>query len=143
MTLLKNLDHIGIAVRSIEKSLQIYVKVLGLKARRIEEVVDQKTRTALLSVGAVNLELLEATSPDSPVARFLTKRGEGIHHLCFRVDDLEAALAQLKAGGVRLIDQTPRCGAGGCMIAFIHPASMGGILIELSQTQTTTNTKTK
>ncbi|HEX7152558.1 MAG TPA: methylmalonyl-CoA epimerase [Thermoanaerobaculia bacterium] len=125
------LDHIGIAVRSLEVA-KIY-QSLGLDIQHTEIVETQRVKTAFLSVGDSNLELLEPTSPDSPIAKFIEKRGEGIHHLCFRVDDIEAQLAKLKAEGYRLINEAPVPGAHGCRVAFLHPAAGNGVLIELSQ----------
>ncbi|MOA52332.1 Glyoxalase/Bleomycin resistance protein/Dioxygenase superfamily protein [compost metagenome] len=107
--------------------------MLGLELHEIEEVEDQKVRTAVFPVGESRIELLEPTSPDSPVAKFLEKRGEGIHHVALGVQDVAAALARLKAEGARLIDEAPRKGAGGAMIAFVHPKSTGGVLLELCQ----------
>ena len=126
-------DHIGIAVRSIDEALSFWQKSLGIQCTGIEEVAEQKVKTAFLPVGATEIELLEATADDSPVAKFIEKKGEGIHHLALRVDDLDAALAELKAPGMRLIDETPRYGAGGARIAFVHPKATGGILLELSE----------
>jgi LAO/AO transport system kinase len=132
-TMFKGIDHIGIAVRSIEKSLPLYSSGLGLPLRSIEQVEEQKTRVAALPIGDGRLELLEAMGEESPIARFIAKRGEGLHHVCFSVDDISAELARLKAAGVRLIDDKPRLGAGGCLIAFVHPESASGVLIELSE----------
>jgi methylmalonyl-CoA epimerase len=126
------IDHIGIAVESIEESLKFW-NSLGIKCTGIETVEDQKVRTAFLPIKDSEVELLEATSPESPIAKFIEKRGEGIHHMAIRVDNLEQALAEMKENGVRLIDETPRKGAGGAMIAFIHPKATGGILLELSE----------
>ena len=125
------LDHIGIAVKSLEAA-KIY-ESLGLTVGHTETVETQKVRTAFLSVGDSNLELLEPTSPDSPIAKFIEKRGEGIHHICLRVDDIEAHLARLKAEGYRLINEAPVPGAHGCRVAFLHPAAGNGVLIELSE----------
>lgn len=125
------LDHIGIAVRSIEAA-SIYA-ALGLSIDHIETVESQGVRTAFLSVGDSNLELLEPTGPDSSVAKFIEKRGEGIHHLCFRVTDLENRLRELQAKGFRLINEHPVPGAHGCRVAFLHPAAGNGVLIELSE----------
>jgi methylmalonyl-CoA/ethylmalonyl-CoA epimerase len=127
------LDHIGIAVRSLDVS-KIY-ESLGMVVDHVEVVETQKVKTAFLSAGEANLELLEPTGPDSPVAKFIEKRGEGIHHLCFRVDDIEAQLAKLKAEGYRLINEAPVPGAHGCRVAFLHPAAGNGVLIELSEKQ--------
>lgn len=127
------IDHIGIAVNSIDKSLVFWETTLGIKCTGVETVADQKVKTAFLPIKESEVELLEATDPESPIAKFIEKKGEGIHHLAIRVDDLAGALAELKAKGVRLIDETPRKGAGGALIAFIHPKATGGILLELSQ----------
>jgi methylmalonyl-CoA/ethylmalonyl-CoA epimerase len=125
------LDHIGIAVRSLEAA-KIY-QDLGLTVQHVETVETQKVKTAFLSVGDSNLELLEPTSPESPIAKFIEKRGEGIHHICLRVDDIEAHLERLKAQGYRLINEHPVPGAHGCRVAFLHPAAGNGVLIELSE----------
>jgi methylmalonyl-CoA/ethylmalonyl-CoA epimerase len=125
------LDHIGIAVRSLDAA-KIY-QDLGLTIEHTETVETQKVKTAFLSVGDANLELLEPTSPDSAIAKFIEKRGEGIHHICLRVDDLEAHLERLKAAGYRLINEAPVPGAHGCRVAFLHPAAGNGVLIELSE----------
>jgi methylmalonyl-CoA epimerase len=127
------IDHIGIGVKSIEESLKFWEGTLGVKCAGVETVADQKVKTAFLPIKESEVELLEATDPESPVAKFIEKKGEGIHHIAIRVDDLERALSELKAKGVKLIDETPRRGAGGAMIAFIHPKATGGILLELSQ----------
>jgi methylmalonyl-CoA/ethylmalonyl-CoA epimerase len=131
--LFKKLDHIGIAVRSIEGALRSYGSNFGLCLETIEQVPEQKTRVAILPVGESRLELLESMEEDSPIARFIEKRGEGLHHICFQVEDIAAELEKLKAAGVRLVDQQPRRGAGGCLVAFIHPESAAGVLVELSQ----------
>jgi len=125
------LDHIGIAVRSLDAA-KIY-ESLGLKVDHVETVDTQKVRTAFLSVGDANLELLEPVSDDSPIAKFIEKRGEGIHHICLRVDDIEAELAKLKAEGYRLVNESPVPGAHGCRVAFLHPSAGNGVLIELSE----------
>jgi methylmalonyl-CoA epimerase len=125
------LDHIGIAVKSLEAA-KIY-QDMGLDVQHVEVVETQRVKTAFLAVGDSNLELLEPTSPDSPIAKFIEKRGEGIHHLCFRVDDIEEHLARLKAAGYRLINEAPVPGAHGCRVAFLHPAAGNGVLIELSE----------
>jgi methylmalonyl-CoA/ethylmalonyl-CoA epimerase len=131
--LVKRIDHIGIAVRSIEASLRHYAAGFGLPLQGIEQVPDQKTRVAVLPVGEGRLELLESMEEGSPIARFIARRGEGLHHICFQVDNIVAELERLRAAGVRLIDQKPRRGAGGCLIAFVHPEYTAGVLIELSQ----------
>ena len=125
------LDHIGIAVRSLE-SARIY-EALGLTIDHVETVETQKVKTAFISVGDSNIELLEPTSGDSTVAKFIEKRGEGIHHICLRVDDIERELADLQAKGFRLINPAPVPGAHGCKVAFLHPSAGSGVLIELSQ----------
>lgn len=127
------IDHVGIAVADLEKSLAFYRETLGIPVAAIEEVADQQVRTAIFFAGTGRVELLEATSPESPIAKFIAKRGEGIHHLALRVDDVAAKLAELKAQGVQLIDQAPRIGAGGHLIAFVHPKATGGVLLELCQ----------
>jgi methylmalonyl-CoA/ethylmalonyl-CoA epimerase len=127
------LDHIGIAVRDLPSALAFYRDALGLEIEGAEEVDSQKVRAHFVGVGEARLELLEATAPESPIARFVDKRGPGLHHITLRVDDIAAALAQLKARGVRLIDEQPRPGAEDSLIAFVHPASTGGVLIELKQ----------
>ena len=125
------LDHIGIAVKSLDAA-RIY-EALGLEIEHVEVVETQGVKTAFLSVGDSSLELLEPTGPDSTVAKFIEKRGEGIHHLCFRVDDIDAHLARLKAQGYRLINETAVPGAPGCRVAFLHPSAGNGVLIELSE----------
>ena len=126
------LDHIGIAVKSIAESLKVY-EAMGLKSVGVEEVAEQKVRVAFIPVGETEIELLESTAADGPVAKYIEKNGEGIQHIALRVDNLEAALAEMKAKGVRLIDEKPRYGAGGAKIAFVHPRSTGGVLLELSE----------
>ena len=127
------LDHIGIAVGDLAAALAFYRDALGLEVEASEEVASQRVRAHFVPVGGATLELLEATAPDSPIATFVGKRGPGLHHLTLRVDDIRAALAELKARGVRLIDQEPRPGAEGALVAFIHPASAHGVLVELKQ----------
>src|SRR6266498_486614 len=126
------LDHIGIAVKSIDAAKKVYLD-LGLTIAHVESVETQKVRTAFLSVGDANLELLEPSDPQSPIARFIDKRGEGIHHICLRVDDIEAELTRLRERGYRLINEAPVPGAHGCRVAFLHPAAGNGVLIELSE----------
>lgn len=126
-------DHIGIAVKSIDEALKFWEGTLGIKCHGVEEVAEQKVKTAFLPIEDTEVELLEATSPESPVAKFIEAKGEGIHHLAIRVDNLEAALAEMKEKGVRLIDEKSRLGAGGARIAFIHPKATGGVLLELSE----------
>jgi methylmalonyl-CoA/ethylmalonyl-CoA epimerase len=127
------IDHIGIAVNSIDEALKFWESSLGIKCTGVETVEDQKVKTAFLPIKESEVELLEATSPESPIAKFIEKKGEGIHHLAIRVDDIEKTLSELKSNGVRLIDESPRKGAGGALIAFIHPKATGGILLEISQ----------
>jgi methylmalonyl-CoA/ethylmalonyl-CoA epimerase len=131
--LLTKIDHVAIAVRSLESALEVYEHALGLSNCRIEEVPEQKIRLATLVVGETRIELLEATAADSPVAGFIAKRGEGLHHICFQVENLDEELQKLTAAGLHVIDQTARIGAGGCRIAFLHPSGTAGVLIELSQ----------
>jgi len=126
------IDHIGVAVVSIDDALGVY-RALGLEEAHREEVPTQKVRTAFLPVGDSRIELLEPTSEDSPVARFLARRGGGVHHVCFAVDDIEAALADLQARGFRLLHRDPVPGADGKRVAFLHPDAGRGVLIELSQ----------
>ncbi len=127
----KKVDHVAVAVRSIEESLRFYRDLLGLEHIGDEEVAEQKVRVAVLRAGETRVELLEPTAPDSPVARFIDKKGEGLHHIAFRVDGIEGELERLAAHGTRLIDAHPRVGAEGARIGFIHPAASGGVLIEL------------
>lgn len=127
------IDHIGIAVRSLPESLRIWHEALGFDYAGSETVDEQKVVTAFFPAGESEVELLEPTATDSPIAHFLDKQGEGIHHIAFRVENLDQALAELKKKGIRLIDQTPRWGAGGARIIFIHPKATGGVLIELTE----------
>ncbi len=131
--MLKKIDHIGIAVKNLEEALAFYEDALGLKATGTEVVEEQKVKIAFLPLGESKLELLESTSTDGPVAKFIEARGEGIQHIAVRVDNIEEMLQQLEEKGVRLIDKTPRYGAGGARIAFLHPKSTSGILLELCQ----------
>lgn len=127
------LNHVGIAVRSIDASVPVFSTLFPQDHVEVEDVADQGVRVAFLRTGPCTLELTEATSPDSPVAKFIEKRGEGVHHLSFEVEDVQVELDRLKAAGVRLVDEHPRRGAGGYLIAFVHPSSTNGVLIELSQ----------
>lgn len=131
--MVRKIEHIGIAVEDLGPALDFYHAALGLTASEIEEVPGQQVRVAVLHAGETKIELLQSTSPDGPIGRFIEKRGEGIHHICFEVDDLDRTLADLREAGVRLIDEQPRPGAGGRRIAFIHPRSSHGALIELSE----------
>lgn len=127
------LDHIGVAVKSIESALKFYSETLGLRLEGEEVVAEQKVKTAFLPIGDTEVELLESIAPDGPIAKFIEKRGEGVQHIAFRVDDLEAALRELEAKGMNLIDRTPRIGAGKKRIAFLHPKDTFGVLVELSE----------
>jgi len=127
------IDHLGIAVKSIESAIKFYSEILGLKLEGEEVITEQKVRTAFLPVGDTEIELLESTDPDGPVAKFIDKRGEGLQHIAFKVDDIDSALRELEARGVRLIDSTPRIGAGNKRIAFLHPKDTFGVLVELSE----------
>ncbi len=129
--MIKKIDHIGIAVNNLEESLSFYEDALGLKVDNIEEVSEQKVKVGFLDIGGVHFELLEPTSPDGPVAKFIEKRGEGIHHIAILVDNIEKSIGFMKEKGVKLIDETPRKGAGGSKMAFVHPKSTHGILLEL------------
>ena len=134
---ISHIEHLGIAVKSIEEALPYYENVLGLKCYNIETVEDQKVRTAFLKVGDVKIELLEPTSPESTIAKFIEKNNgrNGIQHIALRVDNIEQTIADLLEKGVRMIDEKPRYGAGGAKIAFVHPKSTGGILLEISERQ--------
>lgn len=132
MKILK-IDHLGIAVNSIDEGRNFWTDVLGLACEGSETVAEQKVTTAFFPVGESEVELLESTSPDGPVAKFIEKRGQGFQHIAFRVENIEEALAELKAKGIRLIDETPRIGAGGARIAFLHPKATNGVLVELCQ----------
>ncbi len=126
-------DHIGIAVRNLPEGKRLYGETLGLTLVFEEEVATEQVQVAAYDGGGVRLELLASTDPDSPVARFVAKRGPGIHHVCYRVEDLRATLAALKARGIQPVGAAPRPGAGGCQVAFVHPRDAGGVLVELSQ----------
>jgi len=126
-------DHIGIAVKSIAEAAKFWEDTLGLKIVATEEVAEQKVITAFIPCGDSEVELLQATAEDSPIAKFIENKGEGIQHIAFRVDNIEEALAELKEKEVRLIDEVPRKGAGGARIAFLHPKATGGVLLELCQ----------
>ncbi|HKI52331.1 MAG TPA: methylmalonyl-CoA epimerase [Geothermobacteraceae bacterium] len=127
------INHIGIAVKNLEASMFLYRDVLGMTFEGTEEVNDQRVRVAFFAIGESRIELLEPTTPDSPVAKFLEKNGEGVHHVAYQVADVEAALETLRNTGVRLIDEQPRRGAHGTQIAFLHPKATGGVLTELCQ----------
>ena len=127
------IDHIGIATPEIEQALAVWRDSLGLSVDSTDEVTEQGVRVAMLAIGETHIELLEPLSETSPVGKFLEKRGPGIHHVAIRVTDIHASLARLKEKGTRLIDETPRTGAGGCLVAFVHPSSANGVLLELVQ----------
>lgn len=128
----KKIDHLGIAIKDIESATKVY-EAFGIMSKETEVVEDQKVKVSFALVGDVRLEFLEATSEDSPIAKFIAKRGVGVHHISFAVDDIEKALEEMKKIGVVLIDEKPKIGAGGAKIAFLHPKSTGGILIELCE----------
>jgi len=132
MKILK-IDHLGVAVKSIDKGKEFWTDILGLAFEGAETVEVQKVTTAFFPVGESEVELLESTAPDGPIARYIEKRGEGIQHIAFRVENIDEALEELKEKGVQLIDETPRTGAGGARIAFLHPKSTGGVLVELCE----------
>lgn len=132
-TVVNKVDHIGIAVNNLEESIKFYEEVLGLKLHGTEVVEEQKVKVAFLPVGDTEVELLEATAPDSPIAKFIEAKGQGVQHIAFKVEDIEAALEEMRAKGIRLIDEKPRYGAGGARIAFLHPKSTNGVLIELCE----------
>ena len=128
-------DHIGIATKSIEEGLAVWRDALGLEIHSTEEVAQQGVKVCMLAVGDTHVELLEPLGPDTSVGKFLAKRGPGMHHIAIEVQDIRGSLAELKSRGARLIDETPRVGAGGCLVAFIHPSSTNGVLLELVQHQ--------
>jgi methylmalonyl-CoA/ethylmalonyl-CoA epimerase len=131
--MIQGIDHVGIAVKSIDEATKFWVDTLGLKLSHIEEVPEQKARVAVLKVGETTIELVEPTSPDSPIQRFIEKRGEGLHHLTLQTDHLAERLKSLKDANVALIDEKPRLGASGAQIAFLHPKSAHGVLVELCE----------
>ncbi|MGX8797030.1 methylmalonyl-CoA epimerase [Fusibacter sp. JL298sf-3] len=126
-------DHIGIAVKNLEETLSFYQDVLGLDLQGTEVVEEQKVKVAFLPVGDTEIELLESTSEDGPIAKFIEKNGEGVQHIAFKVDDIEEAIAYMQSKGMRMIDEKPRYGAGGAKIAFVHPKSSHRVLVELSE----------
>ena len=130
---ISHIEHLGIAVKSLDEAIPYYENILGMKCYSIEEVADQKVKTAFFKVGQTKLELLEPTSDESPIAKFIEKRGEGIQHVAFAVEGLENVLAECAEAGIQLIDKTPRGGAEGLNIAFLHPKSTGGVLTELCE----------
>lgn len=133
--MLHKINHIGIAVQSIETTLPFYRDILGMTCLGLEEVTEQQVKVAMLAIGESKIELLEPTAVDSPVAKFLEKNGQGIHHIAYEVEDIVAAIAGLVAGGARMIDSSPRAGAHDTLIAFVHPKSSHGVLTELCQLQ--------
>ena len=130
---IKHIDHIGIAVKEIEQAGKFYTDVLGLKIEDVENVAEQKVNVAFIPITDSEVELLESTEPDGPVAKYISARGEGVQHIAFRVEDIDKTLEELKEKGVRLIDQTARKGAGGAKIAFIHPKETNGVLVEICE----------
>jgi len=130
---IKHIEHIGIAVKNLEESIKFYESVLGLKCYSIEEVKDQKVRTAFFKIGQTKIELLESTEADGPIAKFIEKKGEGIHHIAYAVNNLKEALKEAESKGIQLIDKESRKGAEGLNIVFIHPKSANGVLIELCE----------
>jgi methylmalonyl-CoA/ethylmalonyl-CoA epimerase len=132
---LSHIEHIGIAVNNLESAIDFYSGVMGLKCYKIEEVADQKVRTAFLMVGETKIELLESTDPEGPIGKFIEKKGEGIHHIAFAVENIKEHLAHAESMGVRLIDSTPRKGAEDMDIAFLHPKSAYGVLIEFCESK--------
>jgi len=133
---LTHIEHIGIAVKNLDESIKYYENILGLKCYAVEEVKDQKVKTAFFKVGETKIELLESTSPDGPIGKYIEKKGEGIHHIAFHAKNLQQALNEADDKGVRLIDSEPRNGAEGLDIAFLHPKSTGGVLTELCEDKT-------
>jgi methylmalonyl-CoA/ethylmalonyl-CoA epimerase len=129
------IDHIGIATGGIAEVANFYREALGLKIEEIEEVAEQRVRVAMLPIGESRIELLEPTTADSPISKFLAKRGPGIHHVAIQVENIRESLRKMKDQGARLIDEEPRTGAGGCLVAFVHPSSTGGVLVELVEHQ--------
>jgi methylmalonyl-CoA/ethylmalonyl-CoA epimerase len=133
-TRIMKINHLGIATKGIDEALKFWSDALGLENVHTEVVEDQKVRVAMLPLGESRIELLEPTSDDSPISKFLEKRGGGIHHIAVEVENIESALEKLRSQGMRLIDESPRAGAEGCLVAFVHPAASNGVLLELVQT---------
>jgi methylmalonyl-CoA/ethylmalonyl-CoA epimerase len=127
------IDHIGVAVKNLEESLKFYQETLGLELHGVEIVEEQKVKVAFLPIGDTEIELLESTDVDGPIAKYIANKGEGVQHIAYRVDDIEKAIADMQSKGVRMIDEKPRYGAGGAKIAFCHPKSTNGVLVELCQ----------
>jgi len=130
---LTHIEHIGIAVKSLDESIKFYENILGLKCYAVEEVADQKVKTAFFQIGQTKIELLESTDPEGPIGKFIEKRGEGIHHIAFAAKELKSSLEELKTKGIKLIDEKPRPGAEGLNIAFLHPKATYGVLTELCE----------
>lgn len=130
---LTHIEHIGIAVKNLNESIKFYENILGLKCFAVEEVTDQKVKTAFFQIGQTKIELLESTDPEGPIGKFIEKRGEGIHHIAYAAQGLTLSLEELKENGIKLIDENPRKGAEGLNIAFIHPSSTFGVLTELCE----------
>ncbi|MBI1806554.1 MAG: methylmalonyl-CoA epimerase [Ignavibacteria bacterium] len=137
----RKVSHVGVAVKNLPDSIELFSKLFKINSVETEEVPDQKVRLSFFHVGDTSIELTEATAPDSPIARFIEKRGEGVHHLSFEVDDIRAEIKRLKDEGFQLIDEHPRLGAGGYWVAFIHPRSTNGVLVEISQKATSKATE--
>ncbi|HNZ67539.1 MAG: methylmalonyl-CoA epimerase [Planctomycetes bacterium] len=131
--MITKINHIGIAVKSLDDTIPLYRDILGLKLEHIEEIEDQKVKVAMFSVGEVHIELLEPTSPDSNIAKYLEKKGPGIHHIAFQTDDIENNIQKIQDNNLQMIDKEPRCGANNTKIAFIHPKSTHSVLMELCQ----------
>lgn len=131
--MVNKVDHIGVAVKNLDETLKFYEDILGMKCHGTETIEEQKVKVAFLPIGDTEVELLESTEEDGPIAKYIEKRGEGIQHIAFRVDDIEKAIAEMKEKGMRMIDEKPRYGAGGAKIAFVHPKSTHGILLELCE----------
>ena len=130
---LTHIEHIGIAVKNLDESIKFYEENLGLKCYAVEEVTDQKVKTAFFQIGQTKIELLESTDPEGPIGKFIEKRGEGIHHIAYAANELESSLEALKNKGIKLIDEKPRPGAEGLSIAFLHPKDTHGVLTELCE----------
>ena len=133
--MIRKFSHAGIAVNDLDASVKLFEKLFGAKASGTEEVKDQRVKIAFFHIGDGSIELTQASEPDSPIAKYILRRGEGVHHLSFEVDDIRAEISRLKREGFQMIDEEPRIGAGGTLIAFVHPKSTNGVLVEISQTR--------
>ncbi|MBS4534705.1 methylmalonyl-CoA epimerase [Clostridium sp. D2Q-14] len=131
--MVKKVDHIGVAVKDLEETIKFYTDILGMDLQGTEVVEEQKVKVAFLPIGDSEMELLESTEKDGPIAKFIEKKGQGIQHIAYRVDDIEKSIEELKAKGIKMIDEKPRYGAGGAKIAFLHPKSTHGVLVEICQ----------